>query len=296
MVPFPIFLQTLKEAHQQFHIEIHAYCLMDNHYHLLIKTPGANLSRAMRHVNGVYTQRYNQRNKTDGPLFRGRYKAILVDSDAYLLHLSKYIHLNPLTAKMVESLELYKWSSYLAYTNQVKPASWLIQEEIYAQITLSNDKPAHYKLFMNNEELNKNLFNFYNQSNTAPVLGDESFVRSLPLRKPSKEVPQAQQVTKRPTISAILSEVANTFDTQPSDLLIIKRGRQNANPARKMAIYIARKYGDYHLLELANTFGFMHAGGVSHAVHTFSREIKNAPELKKCVASVLEKLKTDLTP
>ena len=94
-----IFLQTLGEACHQFHVEIHAYCLMGNHYHLLIKTPQANLSRAMRHINGVYTQRYNRLNKTDGSLFRGRYKAILVDSDAYLLHLSKYIHLNPLSAR-----------------------------------------------------------------------------------------------------------------------------------------------------------------------------------------------------
>lgn len=109
-----IFLQTLGEACQQFCIEVHAYCLMGNHYHLLIKTPQANLSRAMRHINGVYTQRYNRMNKTDSALFRGRYKAILVDSDAYLLHLSKYIHLNPLSARMVDSLEQYEWSSYLS--------------------------------------------------------------------------------------------------------------------------------------------------------------------------------------
>ena len=85
-----IFLQTLGEACHQFCKEEQANCLMDNHYHLLIKTPQANLSRKMRHINGVYTQRYNRSNKTDGALFRGRYKAILVDSD--------YIHLNPLTA------------------------------------------------------------------------------------------------------------------------------------------------------------------------------------------------------
>ena len=100
-----IFLQTLGEACHQFRVEIHAYCLMGNHYHLLIKTPQANLSRAMQHINGVYTQRYNRLNKTDGSLFRGRYKAILVDSDAYLLHLSKYIHLNPLSARKTNGVK-----------------------------------------------------------------------------------------------------------------------------------------------------------------------------------------------
>ncbi len=84
-------------------------------FRLLIKTPQANLSRAMRHINGVYTQRYNRSNKTDGALFRGRYKSILVDSDAYLLHLSKYIHLNPIAARLVDCLEQYEWSSYSAY-------------------------------------------------------------------------------------------------------------------------------------------------------------------------------------
>ena len=84
---------------------------MSNHYHLLVKTPEGNLSRAMRHINGVYTQRHNRMNNTDGPLFRGRYKSILIDSDSYLLHLSKYIHLNPLEAGMTDDLSKYNWSS-----------------------------------------------------------------------------------------------------------------------------------------------------------------------------------------
>ncbi len=115
------FLDILGEASQRFSLEVHAYCLMNNHYHLLLKTPRGNLSRIMRHINGVYTQRYNRRRKVDGSLFRGRYKAILVDSDSYLLHLSKYIHLNPLSANMVSSLEEYTWSSYLAYISHSAP-------------------------------------------------------------------------------------------------------------------------------------------------------------------------------
>jgi len=86
------FLTLLAETRQRFGCVIHAYCLMANHYHLLIETPRANLSRIMRHINGVYTQRYNRLKKTDGPLFRGRYKSILVEQDAYLLQLTRYIH------------------------------------------------------------------------------------------------------------------------------------------------------------------------------------------------------------
>ena len=127
------FLETLEEAHQQFHAIIHAYCLLDNHYHLLLETPDANLSRIMRHINGVYTQRYNRFKKTDGPLFRGRYKAILVDEDSYLLSLSRYIHRNPIETKkpIVKQLRNYPWSSYPAYVGQVSALPWLYKEQVY---------------------------------------------------------------------------------------------------------------------------------------------------------------------
>jgi putative transposase len=94
---------------------------MDNHYHLLLSTPEGNLNRVMRHINGVYTQRYNRLEKTDGPLFRGRYKAILVDADAYLLCVSRYIHLNPVAAGIVKKAHQYRWSSYCAYIGKVVP-------------------------------------------------------------------------------------------------------------------------------------------------------------------------------
>ena len=102
------FLDGLADANDRFNLKIHAYCLMGNHYHLLVHTPLGNLSRAMRHINGVYTQRYNRMLGRDGPLFRGRYKAILVDADRYLLSVSRYIHRNsiemrkPLVAELIE--------------------------------------------------------------------------------------------------------------------------------------------------------------------------------------------------
>ena len=120
-----IFLELLGELHETFKVNIHAYCLMDNHYHLLLETPLANLSRAMRHLNGVYTQRYNRDTKSDGQLFRGRYKAILVDVDTYLLNVSRYIHRNPIEAGIVRKAEKYVWSSYPAYIGKVNRPSWL---------------------------------------------------------------------------------------------------------------------------------------------------------------------------
>ena len=106
---------------------------MGNHYHLLLQTPRANLSRIMRHINGVYTQRYNRLRKSDGPLFRGRFKAIVVDADAYLLQLSRYIHRNPIELKtpLVKRLELYQWSSYSSYVGKANKGVALKKDLIY---------------------------------------------------------------------------------------------------------------------------------------------------------------------
>jgi putative transposase len=111
---YELFLALLTEVCQRFNWVIHAYCLMTNHYHLVVETPDSNLSRGMRHLNGVYTQRFNSKHKRVGHLFQGRYKAILVDKDSYLLELSRYVVLNPVRAHMVDKPEDWRWSSYPA--------------------------------------------------------------------------------------------------------------------------------------------------------------------------------------
>ena len=99
------FLEVLAEVCARYNWKCHAYCLMSNHYHLLVETPDANLSKGMRHLNGVYTQRFNREHKEAGHLFQGRYKAILVDKKNYLLELARYIVLNPVRAEMVRVAE-----------------------------------------------------------------------------------------------------------------------------------------------------------------------------------------------
>ncbi|BBL34147.1 hypothetical protein Nstercoris_00376 [Nitrosomonas stercoris] len=109
----------------------HGYCLMDNHYHLILETPDGNLSKGMRQLNGVYTQTSNRRHKRSGHLFQGRYKAILVDKNHYLLELSRYVVLNPLRARnMVSRLEDWPWSSYLAMVGDTPKPEWLTTDWI----------------------------------------------------------------------------------------------------------------------------------------------------------------------
>ena len=112
-------LETLAQVCKRFNWVCHAYCQMTNHYHLLVETPDANLSKGMRQLNGVYTQRVNRTHGRVGHVFQGRFKAVLVDKDNYLLELSRYVVLNPLRAKMVRRVEQWRWSSYLATCGQV---------------------------------------------------------------------------------------------------------------------------------------------------------------------------------
>jgi len=124
------FFKILEEAHTRYQIEIHAYCLMGNHYHLLLKTPNGNLSRAMCYINGLYSRKFNIAHRRDGPLFRGRYRAILIEDDRYRLNVSRYIHLNPVAAKMVVEPASYPWSSMAAYSASQAPPNWLYHHNI----------------------------------------------------------------------------------------------------------------------------------------------------------------------
>ena len=118
------FLSYLESAVIRYKALIHAYCLMNNHYHLLISTPAGNLSQIIRHINGAYTVYFNKRHHRIGHLLQGRYKAILVEADEYAGELSRYIHLNPVRAGIVTLPEGYPWTSYLNYTGKKKAPGW----------------------------------------------------------------------------------------------------------------------------------------------------------------------------
>ena len=123
-------LETLAKVCSRFNWRVHAYCLMDNHYHLVLETIEGNLSKGMRQLNGVYTQYYNRRHDRAGHVFQGRYKAILVDKEAYLLELSRYVVLNPVRAGMVNEVIDWPWSSYPAVVGRSPSPDWLASDAI----------------------------------------------------------------------------------------------------------------------------------------------------------------------
>jgi putative transposase len=125
-------LDVLGEACGRFNWMVHAYCLMTNHYHVLLETPDGNLSRGMRQLNGVYTQRFNRAHGRVGHVFQGRYKAVVVQKDAYLMELARYIVVNPVRARMVRSAREWPWSSYRATAGQEPCPAWLSRDWLLA--------------------------------------------------------------------------------------------------------------------------------------------------------------------
>ncbi|MCV2368587.1 REP-associated tyrosine transposase [Roseateles oligotrophus] len=118
-------LAVVAQGLSRFDAGMLAYCLMGNHYHFVMQTRQGNLSALMRHINGVYTQAFNRRHNKVGHLFQGRFKAILVDRDAYLLEVCRYVELNPVRARMVDAPGDWAWSSYRAHIGQATPPDWL---------------------------------------------------------------------------------------------------------------------------------------------------------------------------
>ena len=148
---YEMFLALLQDAAKLWGVLVSAYCLMGNHYHILLQTPLGNLSRFMRHLNGVYTQRFNIAHWYDGQLFRGRFKSILVEEDIYLLELVKYIHKNPLKAGLVGRLEDYTWSSHREYLGAQREGEWLNKEVILNILSKKHDRILAYSKFMYGE-------------------------------------------------------------------------------------------------------------------------------------------------
>jgi len=139
-------LNTVKTRHGWI---CHAYCLMSNHYHLLIETSTSTLSKGMKQLNGSYSQRYNYRHHRVGHVFQGRFKAILVEKESYLLELARYIVLNPVRARMVRTAKDWHWSSYLATAGYAKPDECLATDWILSSFD-TNKKSAceRYRLFI----------------------------------------------------------------------------------------------------------------------------------------------------
>lgn len=283
-----LFLALLADVHERFGVAIHAYCLMDNHYHLLVQTPEGNLGRAMRHLNGVYTQRINRSAKSDGPLFRGRYKAILVEADSYLLQVSRYIHRNPLEAGQVPtSLIRYPWSSYPAYVGKVSVPTWLTCSPVLVAV---GGSIRRYRAFVEcsvDEELNR----FYGQGKLSPILGSQPFKQQILADHddPRNEIADRQRVFEPVPAERILQAVATEFGLTMENLLVSRRGRADGLP-RMVAMALCQAVGRMKLADIASHFGLTSYTSASSALSRVRAKLITHTELQ----ATLQRLTKDL--
>ena len=226
---YKMFTDLLCETSEMWDVRIVAYCLMPNHYHMLVQTPNANISRSMRHLSGVYTQRYNSRHKYDGQLFRGRYKSILIDTDNYLLQAVRYIHRNPLRAGLVEKIDAYKWSSHQGYLSIARKWDWLYKNYILSILSRNrNDWLWNYRRWVavdEEDEVSQKISGV-----KWPVcLGPQEFIDRIKEKygsgKINKEIPSSRELL--PDKKRIVDEVCRYYRVKDVELIKVRRGRRN---------------------------------------------------------------------
>jgi putative transposase len=252
------FLNTLQHVNKRYNWICHAYCLMTNHYHLLIETPDGNLSIGMRQLNGVYTQLFNKLHGRAGHLFQGRYKAILIQKDSHLLEVCRYVVLNPVRAKMVEKPEEYPWSSYLSTGGRTKAHGCLTTDWVLGQFSGKRGKAEQeYRKFASWGIGERTI---WTGVRGQAILGEEAFgdrfVDHLRRHADVPEITRSQRFLKRPALEKLF----------PGEVLRNKRRRD-----RRIAEAV-RRHG-YLQREIAEHLDLNYA--------TVSRLVKKQEQMSK---------------
>lgn len=244
-----LFIDLLaKEVRQQGWL-LYAFCLMDNHYHLLVETPEPNLVRGMRRLNGVYTQTFNRRHGLVGHLLQGRYKAILVDKDSYLLELCRYVVLNPMRVKkkMAGSVEDWPWSSYLPTVGKAGCPDWLAAEQVLA--LFGKGQIAARRAYERFVAQGVGMASPWEGVTGQIFLGKEEFlkkIQKLADTRPSKDVTRAHRQPLRPSVDQVLRQVAKTYGMAQNKVL------DRSHPdAFKQAVYLLRRQANLTLNDVA---------------------------------------------
>jgi len=276
------FLSYLESAADRYGAVIHAYCLMNNHYHLLLQTPRGNLSQIMRHINGAYTTYYNVKKQRSGHLLQGRYKALIVDKDAYAQELSRYIHLNPVRAGVVAKLEEYPWSSYRYYIHTGGKPTWLNTEFILSSFNhIISKAQKEYRRFV--EAL-------VGQDYETPlkcvvgstILGNDDFVsqikeKYLKGKRADRNVPALKQLAEKPAIEHIAAEAERMLGDKPA-------------VAKRVKLYLCHRYTGKQLKEVGEYFN-VGESGVSQSSRRVAMALEKDKKLRRTIEEIKGRLK-----
>ena len=285
------FVDLMKATSEIFRMGVAAYCLMSNHYHLLVHTPEGNLTRCMRHLGGVYTQFFNRRHGHDGPLFRGRYKAILIEEEEYLLGLVRYIHHNPLKAGIVDTLKEYPWTSHHGYLSRAVRWDWLFKEPVLSKFS---DDPVlagrGYRQYMAQDD-SEEIERVFSLKKLPAVLGSREFLPDIKDRffgeKLHHDVPESRFLA--PLAEDIFNAVCNEYGIPEEELYTSKRG--TTNEPRSVAIFLLRSLRGETLPTIAERFGIKTFSAVSSILVRLQARLEEEKAFRKRVSSLKRTLK-----
>ena len=279
------FHSYLKEAGKKFGIFIHAYVLMTNHYHLLIETPQSNLSRVMHHINGSYTTYINIKRKRCGHLFQGRYKSILIQQDSYLTELSRYIHLNPVRAGLVQRPEDYRYSSYGAYITDKSDDMVNTDMILRAMAVGKKEARAKYRVFVE-AAIGRVMESPVKDCYGGIIMGKERFIKDT-LKRIKQEyldkegISQRKALRKKYDMNELLIQVAGKYKVAPEDIL-----RGIPADAKKVAVYVLKRNSGLNNREIGEQFGGLTYSAVAKICSRLEEKIERNRSIERVVASI----------
>jgi putative transposase len=276
-----IFLDLVQEFSERFNIEVYAYVLMGTHYHFLLKTPDANLSKGMQWFGTTYTRQFNLLNTKNGHLFQGRFKSIIVENDAYLLRLSCYIHRNPLRAGIVDRLAEFKWSSYLYYAYRKKAPSWLMTEVIQDQVSGKDKKQAYRKIVQQYADESGSI---WEDVKYGLVYGSEGFLIDLKerflLKQKDVELPQHNMVFRDVDPQKVLQIASEALNIDLDSLRKSRRISPRERNQRDLMIYLLWESGKFVNRQIGSFFGISYSN-VSRRISDIRHRLDKDKELSR---------------
>jgi putative transposase len=307
------FVELVSKLPERFELKVHGYVLMPNHYHLQLETPKANLSKAIQWLNVSYSVWYNRRQNRVGPLFQGRFKAILHEKETYAVTINRYIHLNPARVKdlgghegraeqpgelsqdtinkRVKALKEYPWSSYRYYAGREKTPRWVTTETVLASFDGGSERARQSTYSRELEEaagLGRNETDWKSQLKAGLLVGTKEFVDEMKgLLKGDRREQTSLRRTGKETLSwdQITQAVAKEWNTEWE-----KARQAHGSGARSAALYISRHYSDQTLRELGQRVGGMEYPAVTMAIRRFEKRMNEDKKLAGRVKRILKML------
>ncbi len=284
-------MELLREVCERYPVEIYAWCILPSAYHLLVRSLDGDISRVMKHINGLYTRRLNKKYNWNGSFFKGRFRSTIIQQE-YVPQVSRYLHHLPLTTGLAQTIEDYKWSS-ISHFYQIKDKPLWVSQAKWREFNNRelNSKDRNYEAFMN-EGIDKLTKQAYKKNLHPVAIGDSDFILELRdcIEHNHYEQPQYKQLKIHPAPQLIIDVVASKFNVSKQSILEGKRGILKTNNPRKIAMFLFQNCADCKLAEIATYFGLKHYASVANHICSIKKVIKNNKELNSQVKELVSTL------